>query len=139
MEMSAKKIETNDAPKAIGPYSQGVSIPMRGELLFISGQLPIDPKTVTLIEGDIVRQTHRVIDNLEAILEKAGSNLKCVLRTDIFLKNLKQDFQLVNQEYAKRFCTQPEPARQTVEVSDLPLGSLIEISCIAYVGEKNEF
>ena len=126
-----KKVETLEAPKAIGPYSQGVKINSNQELLFVSGQLPIDPKTGKLVEGDIRVLTNQVLDNLEAILKAGGSGLQKVLRVDIFLKNLKNDFSLMNEEYSKRF-TGVAPARQTVEVAELPMGSPIEISCVAY-------
>jgi len=132
----AKKIETEKAPKAIGPYSQGVSLPVTKEIVFVSGQLPLDPKEGNLVKGDIQAQTRQVIDNIEAILEAAGSNLQNVLRVDIFLKDLKGDFQAVNEVYAQRFSGVPEPARQTVQVSELPLGAPIEMSCIAYIGES---
>ena len=135
MSKSAKKIETNNAPKAIGPYSQGVILPITKEIVFVSGQLPLDPREGTLVTGDIRLQTRRVIDNIEAILTEAGSSLQCVLRVDIFLKDLASDFQAVNEEYAQRFVGLPEPARQTVQVSELPLGSPIEMSCIAYIGD----
>jgi 2-iminobutanoate/2-iminopropanoate deaminase len=137
MGIIAKKIETDQAPKAIGPYSQGVSLSSTKEIIFVSGQLPIDPKTSKLIEGDMQAQTRLVIDNIEAVLKKAGSSLQHVLRVDIFLKDLKRDFKSVNEEYARRFISNPEPARQTVQVSELPLGAPIEMSCIAYIGDKS--
>ncbi len=122
------KIETENAPKAIGPYSQGISA---AQFVFTSGQIPLDPVTGNLVEGDIRKQTHRVIDSLEAILAAAGCSLGHVVRVDIFLKNLKDDFAAMNEEYAKRFEGFIPPARQTVEVSQLPKGADIEISCIA--------
>jgi len=125
-----KKIDTSKAPKALGPYSQAVVVINPSPTIFVSGQLPIDPETGKMIEGSIQLMTKRVIDNLEAILLEAGSSLEHVVRTDVFLKDLK-DFALMNEEYAKRFKGKLVPARQTVQVSDLPLGSPIEISCIA--------
>lgn len=122
------KIETENAPKAIGPYSQGVAA---AHFVFTSGQIPLDLQTGNLIEGDIRLQTNRVIDSLEAILEAAGCTLGHVVRVDIFLKNLKEDFAAVNEEYAKRFNGFVAPARQTIEVSALPKGASIEMSCIA--------
>nr|QIQ10883.1 2-iminobutanoate/2-iminopropanoate deaminase [uncultured bacterium] len=101
------KIETLKAPKALGPYSQGVSL-LNG-LVFVSGQLPIDPKTGKLVEGDIKQLTRQVIDNLEAVLLEAGSRLDLVVRSDVFLKDLK-DFAAMNEEYSKRFyCKQRQP------------------------------
>jgi 2-iminobutanoate/2-iminopropanoate deaminase len=135
MSHIVKKIETEKAPKAIGPYSQGVKYNHQQEIIFVSGQLPIDPEGAGLIQGDMRKQTHRVIDNIEAILTAAGSNLKQVLKVEIFLKDLKGNFKEVNEVYAERFVGSPEPARQTVQVSELPLGASIEISCIAYTGE----
>lgn len=132
MKMTQKNnmhIATQDAPQAIGPYSQGIVVDNRaGKMLFVSGQLPIDPKTGKLVEGSIKTLTKQVIDNLEAILFAGGCQLNDVVRTDVFLKDLK-NFSDMNEEYAKRFSG--KPARQTVQVADLPLGSPIEISCIA--------
>lgn len=133
MSNSIQKVETSQAPKAIGPYSQAVSVQ---NLIFVSGQLPIDPGTNELVTGDIQILTKRVIDNLEAILKEAGSSLQGVVRTDIFLKDLKKDFVGMNEEYAKHFSEKVPPARQTVEVSYLPKGASIEISCIAIKKEK---
>ncbi len=123
-----QEVQTEDAPQAIGPYSQGVK---SAQLIFVSGQLPIDPQTNQLVEGDIEKKTNQVIDNLEAVLNSAGSSLKSVLRVDIFLKDLNTDFPAVNKIYASRFCGKVKPARQTVEVRALPLGAEIEMSCIA--------
>lgn len=117
-----KKIETDKAPKAIGPYSQGIAA---GNFVFTSGQIPSDP-SCTLRE-----QTHQVIDSLEAILAEAGCKLTDVVRVDVFLKNLKDDFVPMNEEYAKRFNGAVAPVRQTIEVSQLPKGAIIEMSCIA--------
>lgn len=122
-------VETNAAPKAIGPYSQGI---IKEPFIFVSGQLPIDPATGKLIEGDMRALTHRVIDNLAAILAEAGSDLSHVVRTEVFLIDLA-DFAVVNQAYAERFAAKPYPARQTIQVAALPLGSRIEISCIAAI------
>lgn len=130
MKNLLKKIETSDAPKALGPYSQGVYLTESKPLLFISGQLPIDPLSGKLIQGDIKILTKQVIDNIEAILHAAGSSLNFVVRTEVFLKNLK-DFAAMNEEYGARFYGVTPPARQTIQVADLPMGSPIEISCIA--------
>jgi 2-iminobutanoate/2-iminopropanoate deaminase len=125
-----KKVETKLAPKAIGPYSQGITVAQEKTLVFVSGQLPVDPATGKLINGDIRALTHQVINNIEAILKAAGSSLDQVVRTDVFLKDL-QEFAAMNEEYAKRFSVHCAPARQTIQVSELPMGSPIEISCIA--------
>lgn len=125
-----KKIETSEAPKALGPYSQAVALNEAKPLVFVSGQLPIDPQTGKLIIGDIKALTRQVINNLEAVLREAGSGLEFVVRTDVFLKDLK-DFADMNEEYAVRFSGKVTPARQTIQVADLPMGSPVEISCIA--------
>ena len=134
MNHPLNKIETPDAPKALGPYSQGIALNSRQDLIFVSGQLPIDPKTGKLIVGDIRLLTKQVIDNLDAVLRAGGSRLDLVVRTDVFLKDLK-DFAAMNEEYAKRFIGSTPPARQTIQVADLPMGSQIEISCIAVKAE----
>ncbi|MBF8262586.1 MAG: yabJ [Parachlamydiales bacterium] len=123
-----EKIYSEHAPKAIGPYSQGIKA---GEYVFVSGQLPIDPKTDQLISGDIEAMTHKVIDHLEAILASAHLTLEHVVKTDVFLKDLAQ-FPAFNRTYGERFNHSPPPARQTIQVAKLPLDSPIEISCIAY-------
>lgn len=129
--MSTKtKVETQYAPKAIGPYSQAVKT---DSLIFVSGQLPIDPKTGLMVEGGITEKTARVIDNLEAILKEAGSSLDRVVQVNVYLKNLKADFAHMNDIYLKRFTSTPYPARVTIEVSELPLSAPIEISCVALV------
>jgi len=127
-----QKIEAPQAPKALGPYSQAIALKENRPLLFVSGQLPIDPKTGALVTGDMHTLTKQVLDNLEAILQAGGSSLDRVVRVDVFLKNLK-DFVAMNEEYAKRFKGPVTPARQTIQVADLPLGSSIEISCIAAI------
>lgn len=133
MDENIQRIEIEDAPKAIGPYSQGICA-ISASLIFVSGQLPIDPKTGQLVQGDIKVLTHRVLDNIEAILCAGTSDLARVVRVDIFLKDLKNDFKPMNEVYAQRFKGPNYPARQTVQVSELPLGAPIEISCIALLG-----
>lgn len=125
-----KKIATDLAPAAIGPYSQGVVVDGNQKIIYVSGQLPVDPKTGQFVEGDIQALTTRVIDNIEAILIAAGSRLDKVIRTDVFLLDLKE-FSKVNEIYAKRFKGDPLPVRQTIQVAGLPMNSPIEISCIA--------
>lgn len=125
------KIMTDEAPAAIGPYSQAIVIQGHHPLVFVSGQLPIDPKTGELIQGDIKELTRQVLDNIEAILIKSSSSLYSVIKTEVFLKDLERDFNGMNEEYAKRFNPQAPPSRQTIQVADLPKGASIEISCIA--------
>lgn len=133
MSKNIKKIESPLAPPAIGPYSQAIQVNANSHLIFVSGQLPVDPETNQLITGTIQELTKRVIQNIEVILKEAGSSLKNVVRTDIFLKDLRNDFAGMNEEYAKHFCPEIPPARQTIEVSELPKGARIEISCIAVI------
>lgn len=123
-----KAISTPDAPAAIGPYSQAIR---SGDLVFLSGQIPLDPKTGAMVEGSIAAQTERVLDNLAAVLAAAGCGFADVVRTTIFLVDLG-DFQVVNETYAKRFGATP-PARATVQVSALPKGARVEIDAIARV------
>jgi len=122
-----KKISTTQAPEAVGPYSQGVYV---DGLIFVSGQVAIDPATGKKVEDDIRTQTDRVIENLKAVLKAEGADLSDVVRCDVFLKDMN-DFTSMNEVYASRFTGNPKPARQTVQVSRLPLDALIEISCIA--------
>jgi 2-iminobutanoate/2-iminopropanoate deaminase len=119
-------ISTPDAPKAIGPYSQGIRA---NGFIFVSGQVAIDPATQQVIAGDVAAQTARVIQNLSEILEAAGSGLGKVVRTTVFLKNMN-DFTAMNEVYGKYFSAAP-PARSTVEVSRLPKDVLVEIDVIA--------
>lgn len=123
-----KAISTNQAPAAIGPYSQAIQ---SGDLVFLSGQVPIDPATGELVAGDIAVQTERVLDNLSAVLAAAGCTFADVAKTTIYLVDLG-DFQVVNQTYAKHFSAAP-PARATVQVSALPKGARVEIDAIARV------
>lgn len=122
------KIESLDAPRVIGPYSQAV---LAGQLLFISGQLPINPKTSKIESPDIDKQTTQVLANLEAILKKANLTFKNVVRAEIYLKDLS-DFSTVNEIYGKYFPFDIKPARQTMQVAKLPMDARIEISCIAF-------
>lgn len=121
------KIETTEAPSAIGPYSQAI---LAGNFLFISGQLPIDPSTGKLVEATIAKQINQVLDNIAAILKAGGSNWHQVIKCEIFLKDLN-DFATVNEEYGKRVNPSTPPARQTIQAAKLPLDALVEISCIA--------
>ena len=124
--MQKNIIQTNEAPAAIGPYSQAVNA---GNLLFVSGQIPLNPKTGNLITDDVEEETHRVMKNIEAILEAANATFHNVVKTTIFLKSM-DDFAKVNAVYASYF-TGNFPARETVEVSRLPKDARVEISVIA--------
>ena len=119
-------ITTNDGPKAIGPYSQAIRA---NGLVFVSGQVSIDPVTNTLVLGDVGAQTERVLQNLSGILKAAGTSLQKVVRATVFLKNMN-DFAAMNEVYGKHFSSQP-PARSTVEVARLPKDVLVEIDVIA--------
>lgn len=122
-------ISTNDAPKAIGPYSQAVRA---GNLVFLSGQIPLDAATGVLVSGTIEQETDQVMDNLAAVLHAAGCGFANVVRTTIFLVDLA-DFQAVNATYGKRF-SGVFPARATVQVAALPRGARVEIDAIAVTG-----
>ncbi|HET7034681.1 MAG TPA: RidA family protein [Thermomicrobiaceae bacterium] len=124
--MPKSVVATQQAPQAIGPYSQAIRL---GNLLFTAGQIPLDPSSGKLVEGDIEQQTERVMQNLKAILEAAGSSLDKVVKTTCFLANL-DDFQRFNQVYGQYFTNQP-PARSTVEVARLPAGARVEVECVA--------
>ena len=138
MSLSFERIATEKAPKALGPYSQATSVDLtKARLLFVSGQLPIIPESGKMVSGDIGAMTHQVLDNLDTILKEGGSNLNCVLRVDVFLKDLN-DFAIFNEIYGLRFSGPKYPARQTVQVEKLPLDSPIEISCIAFQETKND-
>jgi 2-iminobutanoate/2-iminopropanoate deaminase len=119
-------ISTQDAPQAIGPYSQAIKA---NGFVFTSGQIAIDPATQVVVAGDVAAQTERVLRNLSEILEAAGSGLGKVLRCTVFLKNMN-DFAAMNQVYGKYFSSAP-PARSTVEVARLPKDVLVEIDVIA--------
>jgi 2-iminobutanoate/2-iminopropanoate deaminase len=121
-----KKIQTDHAPAAIGPYSQGISA---GDFIFCAGQGGLDPATGKPIEGDVQAQTRRTLDNLKAVLEAAGSDLAHVVKTTCFLADMA-DFKAMNEVYATYFPGTP-PARSTVAVKGLPLGLQVEIEAIA--------
>ncbi|MCA9585278.1 MAG: RidA family protein [Myxococcales bacterium] len=120
-------ISTKDAPAAIGPYSQAIR---SGDLVFLSGQVPLDPATGELVSATIEVETERVLDNLAAVLAAAGCAFENVVKTTIYLTDLG-DFQAVNATYAKRFDEKAPPARATVQVSALPKGARVEIDAIA--------
>ena len=119
-------ISTELAPKAIGPYSQGIRV---GDLIYTAGQAAVDPAIGKLIEGDISAQTRRTLQNISAILDAAGTSLSKVVKTTVFLTDMA-NFRAMNEVYAEFFPEHP-PARSTVAVAGLPLGALVEIECIA--------
>ena len=122
-------VATDRAPAAIGPYAQAVRA---GQLLFLSGQVPLDPSTGDLVDGDVAAQTHRVMQNLEAVLAAAGASLARVVRTTIYVHDLA-DFAAVSDVYGSYF-TAPYPARATVQVARLPKDARVEIDAIALLG-----
>ncbi|QRM31493.1 RidA family protein [Microvirga sp. VF16] len=126
--MTRSAIQTSDAAPPAGPYSQAIRA---GDLLFVSGQLPLDPRGSLVGHGDIKAQTKQVFDNIAAILREAGSSLEQVVKTTVFLTSL-DDFSSMNEVYASVFKS-PYPARSTVEIGRLPGGMLLEVECIALV------
>lgn len=126
--MSKKVIQADQAPKAIGPYSQAISVPV-GPLVFLSGQIPIDPATGELVAGDAAAQSEQVMKNLSAVLAAAGLSFGQVVRCTIYLTDLA-DFGRVNEVYGRCFPVAP-PARVTVQVAALPRGARVEIDAIA--------
>ncbi len=119
-------ISTDRGPKAIGPYSQAIRA---NGFLFVSGQIPLDPRTQQVVEGDVGGQTERVLENLKGIVEAAGSSLDRVVKTTVYLKDLA-DFAAMNEVYGRYFSSQP-PARATVEVARLPRDVRVEIELMA--------
>lgn len=122
-------IATEHAPRAIGPYSQAV---LANGFVFLSGQIPLDPATNQLVEGDVAVQTARVLDNLKAVLEAGGSSLDKVVKTTVFLRDMA-DFPRMNEVYARYFAVNP-PARSTVQAARLPRDVSVEIDAIALAG-----
>ena len=120
-----EEIKTSDAPKAIGPYSQAIK---SGSFVFLSGQIPLGPATMEIVEGDIVAQTHQVFKNLEALAKASGGTLNDIIKLTIFLTNLS-DFTVINEIMAKYF-QEPYPARATIEVTALPKAVSIEIEAV---------
>lgn len=121
-----KEINTDKAPKAIGPYSQAIEA---GNMVFASGQLPIDPATGVFAEGGVKEQTRQSLTNAKSILEAAGTDLAHVVKTTVFLSDM-DNFGAMNEVYSE-FFTQPFPARSAVAVKTLPKGALVEVECIA--------
>lgn len=133
MSTAKQAVVTANAPGAIGPYSQAIRV---GEMLFTSGQIPIDPATGTMVEGGIAEQTARVCENLKAVLMAAGVGFAEVVKTTVFLKDMK-DFAAMNEVYARYFAGEgfAAPARSTVQAAALPRDAMVEIDCVA-VGSK---
>jgi len=121
-------VRSPQAPRPVGPYSQAIRA---GRFLFISGQLPIDPNTGQLVGGSVAEQTRRCMENIKAILAAAGASLKHIVKTTIYLADLK-DFPAVNQAYANYFDLDP-PARTTIQAAAVPKGAAIEMDAIAYL------
>jgi 2-iminobutanoate/2-iminopropanoate deaminase len=123
--MSKQPIQTTEAPSAIGPYSQAVQL---GDMIYASGQIGLDPETGELVDG-LENQTHRVMQNVAAVLKAAGCEINDVVKTLIFMQNM-EDFTTVNEIYASYF-EEPYPARSAVEVARMPKGALVEVEVIA--------
>jgi 2-iminobutanoate/2-iminopropanoate deaminase len=124
--MAKEVVRSDSAPLPIGPYSQAIRA---GGMIFVSGQIPLDPGTGQMVAGDVKAQTRRVLENVAAVLQAAGSSMDRVVKTTIFLRDMN-DFGAVNEEYASVFRELP-PARSTVQAARLPRDAMIEIDCIA--------
>ncbi len=139
MISTPKPISTSRAPKAIGPYSQAVQVEtnrlamgLASAFVFCSGQIPLDPATGEMVAGDIEAQTGRVMENLKAVLDAAGTGLSHAVKTTVYLVDLAE-FGKMNEVYGRYFAEGAAPARATVQVSALPKGARVEIDCIAVV------
>ncbi|MBR8835985.1 MAG: RidA family protein [Stigonema ocellatum SAG 48.90 = DSM 106950] len=129
--MSRKVIRTSKAPAPVGPYNQAIAA--SGQMIFVAGQIPLDPNTGVIIgEGNVTKQTEQVMANLEAILKEAGGTFEDVVKTTVFLADMN-DFAAMNGVYAKYFLEDTAPARACVQVSRLPKDVLVEIDCIAAI------
>ncbi|RAQ96345.1 RidA family protein [Thermogemmatispora tikiterensis] len=129
--MERTKVSTTSAPAAIGPYSQAIRC---GQFIYTSGQIALDPTSGELVGDDVATQTHRVLQNLQAVLQAAGSSLSRVVKTTVFLARMS-DFQAMNAVYATYF-SEPAPARSTVAVAELPRQALVEIECVALAEDQ---
>ena len=129
--MSIDRVHTKKAPAAIGPYSQGI---IANGFLFTAGQIALDPETMQMVESDIAAQTKRVLQNLKAILDEAGADWGDVVKTTVYLKNLA-DFPAMNEVYAQALGS-ATPARSTVQVEELPRGSMVEIDAIVALKKR---
>jgi reactive intermediate/imine deaminase len=126
--MTREIIHTDSAPKAIGPYSQAVRA---GDTVYLSGQIPLDPKTMELVSGDIEKEIRQVFENLKAVAEAAGGSLAQAVKVNVFLTDLA-NFAKVNEIMAQ-YCSQPYPARAAVGVAQLPRGARVEVECVLYL------
>lgn len=130
--MTRNVIRTDNAPAPVGPYNQAIAA--SGQLIFVAGQIPLDPKTGEIVGGnDVAQQTEQVMANLEAILTSAGATTQDIVKTSVFLADMN-DFAAMNQVYARYFQEESAPARACVQVSRLPKDVLVEIECIAVIG-----
>jgi 2-iminobutanoate/2-iminopropanoate deaminase len=127
--MQREIVSTDQAPAAVGPYSQAVRV---GQFIYTAGQVAIDPALGKLIEGDVSEQTEQVLRNVTAVLEAAGATLQNVVKTTVFLRDMA-GFAAMNQVYSRHFGESP-PARSTIAVAGLPLGALVEIEAVAVIG-----
>ncbi|MBV8853724.1 MAG: RidA family protein [Sinobacteraceae bacterium] len=127
--MTRQTIHTNNAPQAIGPYSQAVRA---GDTLYLSGQIPLDPGTMQMVSGDIEAEIRRVFENLRAVAEAAGSSLANAVKVNVYLTDLAH-FAKVNEIMAS-YCMQPFPARAAIGVAQLPRGARVEIECVLHLG-----
>ena len=126
--MKREAVQTDKAPKAIGPYEQAIKV---DGLVFTAGQIPLNPKTGNIVEGGIVPQTRQVLENLKGVLEASGSSLDRVVKATVFLKNIA-DFAAMNEVYAE-YLGGAKPARSTVAVAEIPRGALVEIDLVALI------
>ena len=129
-----ERIQTTNAPAAMGPYSQGIRF---GNMVYTAGQVGLDQSTGSLVDGGIAEQTRRALENMNAVLLAAGSSLDRVLKTTVFLSDLA-NFGAMNETYKGYFSSDAPPARSTVQVAALPMGALVEIECVAALGADEE-
>jgi 2-iminobutanoate/2-iminopropanoate deaminase len=127
MATSIRAVLSKDAPAPVGPYSQAI---VAGDFVFAAGQIPLDPSTGKLVEGDIAVQAERVLQNIRAVLAAAGTSIEKVVKSTVLLIDLA-DFPRMNEVYARHFASDPRPARSTVQVAKLPAGAAIEIEVVA--------
>ena len=124
-----RSVETSGAPKPVGPYSQGI---VAGCLLFVSGQIPIDPGTGELVKGDFKAAARRALENVKAVVEASGASLRDVVKVTVYISDIAR-FREFNEVYAEFFSFDPKPARAVVQVAALPLGADVEVEAVAYL------